>query len=204
MTDLEDAFRPRKVWFVCCDELAEERVIAGRADLAIRPAARARYERLRKALPETGEVEFHRAPVRRAQQTAARLRPDLDWGVSEQLAPRAMGAWEGKTWDELRRSDSVRVESFWADFVARAAPGGGEALTEVGGRAESFLTGLTNRPGWSSAVVIASPDVIAAVACTILDVDLKTTRHFDVDPLSVTTATHSWLGWHLTSLNEHP
>ena len=203
MTD-PDVFRRRVVWFVCHDEVAEDRVIAGRSDLAIRPTARSVYDRLRRVVPETGDLEFYRAPVKRCSQTASRLRADVTWEVHELLAPRAMGAWEGRTWDDLRASDAPRVEHFWSDFVERSAPGGGEPLNEVGARVESLLRGRTTRPAWTDAVVVASADAIAAAVCRVLDVELHTSRYFDIDALSVTTLVHTWLGWRLGSLNSQP
>lgn len=201
MADLQDAFRSRDLYLVCNDRVAEDGLIGGRSDVGIRPSSRSRYERLRKELTHEAEVEWFRDTSRRSQQTSARILAEAPWQDTEQLMPRAMGAWEGLTWEQVRARDAVRAESFWTRFEESRAPGESETLQAVRDRVDAFLTGMGHRTSWSRAVAVAPAEVIAVAACWALGVELRTTLRFTVEPLSVTRLTHSWIGWQLGCLN---
>ena len=201
MSVLDDAFRRRELWLVCPDALADDGMIPGRSDIGIRPSPRSRYDRMRKLLPSGADNEYFRAPSRRCQQTCARLSAEADWEESDQLVARAMGAWEGKTWRQVRDEDSVRAEAYWSNFAEAKAPSGGETLGDVRERVDAFLVGMGHRATWQQAVVVASPEVIGVAVASTLGVDLKSVLRFNVDPLSVTRLTHTWIGWQLGCLN---
>jgi broad specificity phosphatase PhoE len=159
---------------------------------------------MRKLLTMDRDVEWYRDTTRRAHQTSARIFAEVPWQESEQLAPRAMGAWEGKTWEQIRRADAVRAEAFWNRFEDSSAPGESETLGAVLERTEAFLTGMGHRTSWECAVVVAAPEVIAVAVCSVLGIDLRSTLKFGIDPLTVTSMQHSWIGWQLGCLNCKP
>ena len=204
MADLEQAFRRRELFLVCHDGLGDEGMIAGRSDAGIRPSPRSRYDRLRKAVPTEPDVEWFRGPERRCQQTSARILAEVDWQESDQLAARAMSTWEGKTWQQIRESDSLRAEAFWSNFAERKAPTDGESLLQVRERVNAFLVGMGHRQTWTRAVAVCSPEVIGVAVCDTLGIDLNTVLRFNVDPLSVTRLTHNWIGWQVGCMNAIP
>ena len=203
MADLNEFMRVRSVYLICHDRTADERAIAGRGDVAIRPSSRAIYDRLRKMLPDGDDVVRHVASQRRCKQTAARLIPNQDWNESAQLDARDFGDWTGSTWETIRKEQPVRCEQFWNDY-ARERPPRGESLREVTGRLEMFLAGLTNRDDWGSALVVAPAEIIRVAVCLILDVKLKNALKISVDPLSVSHVSHNWMGWQVESVNVTP
>jgi alpha-ribazole phosphatase len=201
MSELEDVLRTRSLWLVCHDHLPDDRLIAGRSDVAIRPSPRTRYDRLRKLLPEDGER--HTSTVRRCHQTCARLRPDLEWTPQELLLGRDHGDWEGQTWDDVRSADPIRCESFWSDYARATAPHG-ESLGAVAERVDAFLLGLRNRDEWTHLVAVTHPEVIRALVCRVLQIPLNNALRLRVDPLSVTHLSRSWSGWQVDGLNHLP
>ena len=201
MAELEAAFHRRELYLVSHDALGDDGLIAGRSEAGIRSSSRRKYEFVQALLPAGDEVEYYAAECRRIQQTAARVRSEAGWEYVESLLPRAMGAWEEQTWATVREKDSVRAEAFWSRYESAAAPGGGEPLAAVAERSGAFLTGLGNRTNWTKAVAVTSPEIIGCLVCDCLGVNLKTMLRFDVDPLSVTRLTHTWIGWQVGSLN---
>ncbi len=204
MADLETAFQRRDLYLVCHDALGDDGMIAGRSEVGIRSSARSKYEFVRTMLPNGGELEYYACGSRRIQQTAARIRSEVEWESVNSLLPRGMGKWEERTWSEVRETDAVRAEAFWSSYESQAAPGGGEPLSDVAERAQHLLTGLGNRASWTKVVACTSAEVIGCMVCSILGDDLKTMLRFDVDPLSITRLTHTWIGWQLGSLNITP
>jgi broad specificity phosphatase PhoE len=201
MADIETAFQRRDLYLVCHDSLGDDGLIAGRSEVGIRSSARRKYDFVRSMIPTGGEVEHYACEIRRVQQTAARVRSEVEWEFVESLLPRGMGAWEEKTWSDVRETDSVRAEAFWSSYETQAAPGSGEPLPEVAERAQNLLTGLGNRTSWTKAVAVTSAEVIGCLVCNALGQELKMMLRFDVDPLSITRLTHTWIGWQLSSLN---
>lgn len=204
MAQLEDAFRTRELFLVAHDAVGEDGLIAGMSDVGIRPSARSRYERLKKALPHEGDVEWFRDGSRRGQQTAARVFSEVEWTQQDQLAPRGMGAWEGRNWSDVRREDSVRAEAFWSQYGRSRAPGDSESLQQVHDRVSAFLVGMGHRTTWSQAVLVVPPEIVGVAACAVMEVPLNTVLRLAVDPLSITRLRHTWIGWQLGCLNSKP
>ena len=200
MADLETAFQRRELFLVCHDSLGDEGLIAGRSAVGIRSSSRRKYEFLRSMISTGGQVEYYACESRRIRQTAARVQSEVEWELVGSLLPRSMGAWEERLWADVREKDSVRAEAFWSSYETNAAPGG-ERLPEVAERAQTFLTGLGNRNTWTQAVAVTSAEVIGSLVCSVLAQELKMMLRFDVDPLSVTRLTHTWIGWQVSSLN---
>jgi broad specificity phosphatase PhoE len=202
MSDLSQALQNRTVWLICRDQPAEDDLLLGDSDTAIRPASRTLYEKLRKGIPEpdTSTMQFWVSPARRAQQTASRLIPEVRWQAGEHVGPRLWGAWQGLTWPEVRSRDALRAEAFWSDFGA-ARPPDGESLHDVMERWNLFATALSNQHDWRTVLVVTHPDVIRAAVCHILDVRLANAGRINVSPLSLTRVSVSFLGWRLDDLN---
>ena len=200
MSDFSPALASRRVWLVAQDYLHDDYVIAGGQDYAIRPSARSQYEKIRRLIPDAETATLIASPLRRAQQTAARVVPNAVWEPAEQLAAQRFGDWEGKTWAQVRESDPGRCEAFWNEF-ARERPPGGESLSDVAERVEYFMVGLVNRLRWDRAVIVTHPEVIRVIVCQTLDIKLRHALRLSIEPLSLTQVSHTWLGWQLDSMN---
>lgn len=201
--DDKDPLNTRRIVLVARDRPMDERVIAGRSDLTIRSGSRQTYERLRERLPAPERARRLVSPARRAQQTAARLVPELPFDVEERLGPRGMGAWEGRTWDDVRREDPRRCETFWSEFGTARAPGG-ESIGELRNRVTELLTSLTSESDHADTILVTHPNVIRLAVCVVLDLPASSAMTLAVDALGVTRLTHSLLGWRLESHNVTP
>lgn len=200
VSEIVDALLSRHVWLVVRDQPADDGVVLGTTDAAIRPAPRSTYERIRKALPDVSETAFYSSPARRAQQTASRLYPDATFEKSDKLGPRLYGTWEGMTWEEIRKKDAVRAEVFWRES-GTSRPPEGESLEEVVERWHAFATGLTNQTDWSNCVVVTHPEMVRAALCDVLNIRFSSASRIHIEPLSVVSLSWSCLGWRLDELH---
>jgi broad specificity phosphatase PhoE len=200
MTEITDALTARRVWIVVRDQPSEDGILLGNMDVAIRPSSRQVYERLRRLLPESTGTVFHASPSRRAQQTASRLYPEVQWSRADSLGPRLYGAWQGLTWQEVRRRDAVRAESFWRDSGSPRPPDG-ESMDDIAERWSGFSTGLVNQTDWSQAVLMTHPEVARAAICSVLDLKLAHATRIHIEPLTVVGFSWSFLGWRLDELH---
>ncbi len=75
------------------------------------------------------------------------------------------GAWEGRSWDEVRAEDPVFFESWTQNFV-EVSPPSGESLSQLARRAESVLNTLAEQ-GWSRAIIISHAGPIRALLCRV-------------------------------------
>jgi alpha-ribazole phosphatase len=96
--------------------------------------AQAVAARLRNQLPPDALV--YSSPLRRALKLASLLSTDVR--VDERLSEISFGAWEGKRWDEIDRSE---VEA-WAANVLDYSPPGGESVSRLHARAVEFAASL--------------------------------------------------------------
>jgi alpha-ribazole phosphatase len=99
-------------------------------------ATRAAAARLATALPLQARVFF--STLQRCEQLAyalQALRPDLPPTPDARLREMGFGAWEGRAWNAIPRSD---IDT-WTDAFATHAPGGGEALATMLERVGSAL-----------------------------------------------------------------
>jgi broad specificity phosphatase PhoE len=95
------------------------------------------------------------SPLLRAAQTAAIVAAPhaLTPQPLEALIECDLGAWEGRTWEEIRQSDPAEYARFQADPAGCPHPGG-ESLEQVHRRAATALEGLLDAyPGGTLLVV---------------------------------------------------
>lgn len=64
------------------------------------------------------------------------------WTIHPALRERRLGSWQGRSYDELRRTGEARTLVSW-----HLAPPGGESLADLAARLLGFLAQLPNQPG---------------------------------------------------------
>ena len=84
--------------------------------------------------------------------------PELLPGLREQ----DMGAWEGRTWEQLSLDDAAAVSAYWADYV-QARPTGGESWAEAAKRVVAAWEALGPLEG--HVVVCTHVGPIRALVC---------------------------------------
>jgi alpha-ribazole phosphatase len=118
--------------------LIEEGLCYGALDVAAGDnETEAAAGRLADALPQG--VDVLSSPLRRCTQLAqalARLRPDLVPRLDPRLAEMDFGAWEGRPWDSIERTE---IDAWTTDFAGYRAGGNGECVSQFGARVHQLL-----------------------------------------------------------------
>lgn len=91
-------------------------------------------DELRVRLP--GDVPVYSSPLRRARKLASALTPAVR--IDDRLSEIDFGAWEGRRWDDLARSE---IDA-WAADILLFAPPGGESVAALQARVLDFATTL--------------------------------------------------------------
>ncbi len=107
-------------------------------------------------------MPFYVSPMRRVRQTAEILRGHLalaaeDYQTEARLREIGFGAWEGRTWPEIRGRDPHGARARDADLWNHAPPGG-ESYADVTRRVAAFLATLSG-----PAVILAHGGVARAL-----------------------------------------
>jgi alpha-ribazole phosphatase len=124
--------------------------------------------------------------LRRALDTARALRirnPAIpEPRIEPDLAEQNLGAWVGKTWDEIPED---LQDAFWTD-PANNAPPDGESFADVFRRVSRRVRAITAEAGDGPVVMVGhSGPIRAALAMTIGD-DLDRALRFELPHLSLT------------------
>lgn len=151
------------------------RLAYGHSDLPLSPAGEQASDDLaamaRDLLPPIDSVLS--SDLRRCADLAWRLGAAL--GVPVELDPalreQHMGAWEGRSWEELTAEDEPGVQAWWADYL-RARPPGGETYAELAARVESWWQRSAPRLSGGRHIVVTHIGVIRALLCRALQVPL--------------------------------
>jgi alpha-ribazole phosphatase len=108
---------------------------------------------------------IYSSPLRRATETAAFLRSPFAVTVLDGLAEISLGAWDGKSWEEVQHSDPALASRKSEDWFG-VTPPGGESWTAFTGRVVSALDVI--RSGPMPAAVVAHMAVNSVIAAAIL------------------------------------
>lgn len=123
----------------------------------------------------------------RAQQTAEQINRHHALPVyrDAELREIAMGAWEGKTYAELKESDAEYLKR-WQDAPAEVAPPGGETLTVFHARLVHALGRYFERYPDETIAWVTHGGVIGVVLCHVLGLDLSHRWQFRRDNTAIT------------------
>lgn len=177
----------------------------GHADL---PLSRASQD----ALPATAAawnlaacdgLECVTSDLRRARDTATFLMPPaLHIGTDSRLREMNFGEWDGRTWDDIERTDGPALQT-WMDEWTRVRAPGGESFVDVIERMRDFLSGL-RRNDDGTAVVVAHAGSIRAAAVVLLDLPPARAFSLAVDHVrlhtfALSTSTSTLIRWNASS-----
>ncbi|MGP3984932.1 histidine phosphatase family protein [Streptomyces sp. KR80] len=165
----------REVRFDDDSSLDDRAVRQARDVAAVLPSASLRYS----------------APSARCRETAAAL--GLDAVVEPALRDCDMGAWRGRTLDDLAATQPDALAAWTADPAA--APHGGESVLDLCRRVAAWLQGLPDDAG--RVLAVTEPSVVRAAVVHALDAPLPAFWRIDVPPLSATRLTGQGGRWNL-------
>lgn len=126
-------------------------IIQGQTDTPLNETGRAQASRngkvLKQILDNPGEFQFVASPLERTRVTMEIIRDELgipkqEYGTDERLMEVDYGAWQGESWDALRRSNSSEIEARFKD-PWNTVPPLGESYAEASERALSWLNETT-------------------------------------------------------------
>jgi broad specificity phosphatase PhoE len=132
-----------------------------------------------------------RAPSRACAETAEAL--GLDAAAEPGLADWNLGAWRGRTLEEVRRENPEEVLAWLTDPSAR--PHRGESLEQLHERVGTWMESIIDRSG--RVIAVTGPAVVRAAVVHVLSAPRQGFWRVDVDPLSTTRLTGRAPRWTL-------
>ncbi|MDI1338690.1 histidine phosphatase family protein [Polaromonas sp.] len=117
----------------------------GALDVAADPAATQQSATALAAVLPAG-ARILTSPLQRCEQLAQALiwlRPDLPLQTDARLQEMNFGAWEGRRWSDITRSD---IDAWMADFAGHTVGGHGESVHAVMARVASAFDELPAGP----------------------------------------------------------
>jgi len=185
----------------------ERRIVRGQLDVDLTPVGERQHRHLVEWIATWDEpperiVASDLVRCRRlAEALAERLgrRAELRADLREQ----SMGAWQGKTWEEITAPDPAAVKDYWEDYVD-ARPPGGESLRDLYERARAAWLELEPEVRGGRVALVTHVGVIRSLLCCFLGVPPGEALRFAPAAGSCTRVLLSDSGAVLTTLGERP
>jgi len=135
-------------------------VCYGQLDVEVADTFEEEAQHVRRWLPPVELVLA--SPLRRTQRLAAHLARihGCELRNDARLMEKHFGAWEGKAWDEIARSE---IDAWAADVIGYAPPGGESAL-QLMQRVEGALHDIAQLPQRDIAIVAHAGSIRALLA----------------------------------------
>ncbi|NOZ70241.1 MAG: histidine phosphatase family protein [Deferribacteres bacterium] len=100
--------------------------------------------------------------------------------VVEGLKERNFGAWEGMTFDEIRRTDPGAFKA-WAEDPLRFSPPGGESTIDFSNRALKAFNAIVSAHPGDSIAVVAHGGINRVILCHLLGIPLENIFRIEQD-----------------------
>jgi len=110
------------------------------------------------------------------------------------------GAWEGKTFDEIARTDPETARDYWTT-PGEVSPPNGESWNEVGARVAQFVKRINQRHPGKDIIAVAHFAVILTQLQRAAAMPAKSALTFKIDNLSVTKIDFLDPGWRVSRVN---
>ncbi len=179
-----------------------DRQLCGRMEgVELSAEGRAEVARIAQRLKREAPAALYASPLQRCQETAHVISDALGLPVQEEadLIELDFGEWTGRSFDDLR------ADPRWEPWNTRrtlARPPGGESLGECQMRAVRAVEAIRAAHPQGGVVLVTHSDVVKALACHWLGLNLDFYSRFEVSPASLTTAAVGDWGAKLIRLNE--
>jgi broad specificity phosphatase PhoE len=165
-------------------------------------AGLAQAARLGERMRRERFAAIHSSPRERTRQTAEAIASASGVErvqVDEALDEIDLGAWSGKTLDELNTDP---LWQRWNSVRSLTRPPGGETMLEVQARVMSLIERLAQTYRNGALVLVSHADVIRAAVCFYLGLTLDAWPRFEIGPASITTIVTGDWGAKVLGLNE--
>ncbi len=154
----------------------EPGICYGISEVPLADTFQAEAERVNHSLPPGPRLVVS-SPSGRCLSLARVLAGDGPVATDPRLHELNFGAWEGRHWDELPRTE---VDAWGADFVNRAPPGG-ESFAQLSARAKACLADLLRRHAGETLVLVTHGGIIRALLATRSGLVLRDAFSIPVD-----------------------
>lgn len=144
-------------------------IVSHRGDPALTDRGRTEAQTMADLWEGHTFAAVYSSPLARTRETAAAfLRPGMTVRLDERLHEIALGRWDGWSIKDIEAVDKERYLAWKAD-PELGAPDGGEPLSAVGARIESFLADVRKNHGSGDLIAAAThSDCLKAVVLTVL------------------------------------
>jgi probable phosphoglycerate mutase len=162
------------------------RVIAGRIDThGLNSEGRTQAAQLARNLSGAPLAAVYSSPIARARETAAAIASarGLDVQICQELTEVDVGAWSGRTLDELA---TIAEWHSFNDQRGATKPPGGERMQDVQARVVEALDRIANQHVGEIAVAVSHADAIRAALLSYLRMPIDDYWRLEIDPASVT------------------
>jgi probable phosphoglycerate mutase len=151
--------------------------LCGSTDVPLSDVGRRQAHLLALRLKPLEFEALYSSPLSRALETARIIGEALRYEpvVDYRLAELNYGAWEGRTFEEIRRATPDAYRAWDAD-PANLAPPEGESGVHLIARVTPFLADVAQRHPQGNAVVVCHKTVCRLLACHIMGVPLDQYR----------------------------
>jgi len=162
----------------------------GQTDVALSAEGLAAIERIAEEAARAKPGRILSGDLRRCRMLADAIAARLDICPERDAIWREVnfGAWENRTWDEIRSHDPHALAAWMDDFVT-VAPPGGESFHQLQSRVVSALQKIDPKP-LDSLLVVTHAGVIRAAVCAFSDLPLR--RAFELEVAWGSTACLRW------------
>jgi alpha-ribazole phosphatase len=178
--------------------------LCGRTDVPLSATGQRQARLLAQRLKSIPVEALYSSPLGRTRETARLIgeatgrEPEVD----DRLVELNYGAWEGKTFEEIRRTDPATYCA-WQSDPGRTAPPGGESGEQLIRRVTPFLDAIVSRHTHGNVVVVCHKTVCRLVVCHVLGLPLSEYRRRLVMENAALNILQPWEGgWRLVRLND--
>jgi broad specificity phosphatase PhoE len=178
--------------------------LCGSTDVPLSDVGRAQAQLLAQRLQSIEFDALYSSPLQRALETARLIGAVIkrEPMVDRRLSELDYGAWEGSTFDEIRRITPAVYRAWDAD-PANLAPPGGETGVHLIERVMPFLSDVAQRHPTGNVVVVCHKTVCRLLACHIMDVPLSEyRRRIPMENAALNIFELEAGRWHIVTLNE--
>ncbi len=178
--------------------------LCGRTDVPLSKVGRWQARLLAARLKPISVEALYSSPLGRALETAGLIGAAVGHEpvVDGRLVELNYGAWEGRTFDEIKRSDPDAYRAWDAD-PASMAPPEGETGFQLVERVTPFLAEMSQRYQQGNVAVVCHKTVCRLMACHIMGVPLSQYRkRIPMENAALNVFAHKEGKWQVVALND--
>jgi alpha-ribazole phosphatase len=180
-----------------------ERRFQGQSDRPLNPRGRWQAEWLRQRLAAEALEAIYASDLQRAWDTAEAIAEPHDLAVRSEPRLREMhfGQWEGLTYAEIRKQDRQALDSWEADPLS-VAPPGGESVGQLAARVQAALDGIVGAHADGTVLLVAHGGALQVLLCLAFGLSPHRYWQFRLDPAGLSELYIYTVGPILTLLND--